>query len=126
MMARRNISELHGHIGQGEVKSPDKTPGRTRGTATIRDNNRDLVLEVLRRNQPISRVGIARKSGLQRSTISSIVDGLIAERWVREGAAVRTERGRRPTMLTLNHDLLLLVADIRPTAASLAVVDLNG
>lgn len=92
----------------------------------IRDNNRDLVLEVLRRNQPISRVDIARRSGLQRSTISSIVDGLIEERWVREGSVVKTERGRRPTMLTMNDDLLLLVGDIRPTKAILAVVDLNG
>jgi len=94
--------------------------------AQIRDGNRDLVLEVLRRNQPISRVDIARRSGLQRSTISSIVDGLIEERWIREGSVVKTERGRRPTMLTMNDDLLLLVADIRPTKAILAVVDLNG
>jgi predicted NBD/HSP70 family sugar kinase len=94
--------------------------------APIRDTNRDLVLEVLRRNQPISRVDIARKAGLQRSTVSSIVDGLIEERWVREGSVVKTERGRRPTMLTMNDDLLLLVADIRPTKAILAVVDLNG
>jgi predicted NBD/HSP70 family sugar kinase len=92
----------------------------------IRDNNRDLVLEVLRRNQPISRVEIARRSGLQRSTISSIVDGLIEEQWVREGVVVKTERGRRPTMLAMNEDLLLLVADIRPTKAILGVIDLNG
>ena len=94
--------------------------------APIRDGNRDLVLEVLRRNQPISRVDIARRSGLQRSTISSIVDGLIQEQWVREGSVVKTDRGRRPTMLTMNDDLLLLVADIRPTKAILAVVDLNA
>ena len=120
------VSELNEQEIRGGVPSKDRDPGRAQGVSPIRDGNRDLVLEILRRNQPISRVDIARKSGLQRSTVSSIVDGLIAERWVREGSAVRTERGRRPTMLTLNHDLLLLVADIRPTAASLAVVDLNG
>ncbi|MGA8087423.1 MAG: ROK family protein [Terracidiphilus sp.] len=108
------------------MNSKDGGPRRAQGGSPIRDNNRDLVLEVLRRNQPISRVEIARKSGLQRSTISSIVDGLIEERWVREGSVVKTERGRRPTMLTMNDDLLLLVGDIRPTKAILAVVDLNG
>jgi predicted NBD/HSP70 family sugar kinase len=108
------------------VKSKGNLPKRAQSAAPIRDSNRDLVLEVLRRNQPISRVGIARRSGLQRSTISSIVDGLIEERWVREGSVVKTERGRRPTMLTMNDDLLLLVADVRPTKAILAVVDLNG
>jgi predicted NBD/HSP70 family sugar kinase len=108
------------------LKSKKYAPKRAQAMSPIRDTNRDLVLELLRRNQPISRVDIARKSGLQRSTISSIVDGLIEERWAREGSVVKTERGRRPTMLTMNEDLLLLVADVRPTKAILAVVDLNG
>jgi len=95
-------------------------------TVPSRDNNRDLVLEVLRRNQPISRVAIARRSGLQRSTISSIVERLLDEGWVREGSVVKTARGRRPTMLSMNDDLVILVADVRPTRAILAIVDLNG
>jgi predicted NBD/HSP70 family sugar kinase len=108
------------------LNSKKYAPTRAQAMSPIRDTNRDLVLELLRRNQPISRVDIARKSGLQRSTISSIVDGLIEERWAREGSVIKTERGRRPTMLTMNEDLLLLVADVRPTKAILAVVDLNG
>lgn len=125
-MAPRNISETNGHIWRARAKSKDHAPRPAPAVAPIRDSNRDLVLELLRRNQPISRVDIARRSGLQRSTISSIVDGLIEEQWVREGSVVKTERGRRPTMLTMNDDLLLLVGDIRPTKAILAVVDLNG
>ena len=125
-MSLRNKSESDGHIGRARVKSNEHAPKRSQSMSPIRDGNRDLVLEVLRRNQPISRVDIARRSGLQRSTISSIVDGLIDERWVREGPVVKTDRGRRPTMLTMNEDLLLLVGDIRPTKAILAVVDLNG
>ena len=108
------------------MKAQGQTRKRIQGASTIRDGNRNLVLELLRRKQPISRVDIARRSGLQRSTISSIVDGLIEERWVSEGPVVKTERGRRPTMLTMNEDLLLLVGDIRPTKAILAVIDLNG
>lgn len=91
-----------------------------------RDINRDLILECIRSLQPISRVDLARHSGLQPSTVSSIVEQLKSERWVREGAAVKTARGRRPTQLSLNADLLMLVADVRPTQAVLAVVDLNG
>ena len=121
---RMKLSEGNGH--NGSVNGKGDAPKRTQVMSPIRDTNRDLVLEVLRRNQPISRVEIARRSGLQRSTISSIVDGLIEERWVREGSVVKTERGRRPTMLTMNDDLLLLVGDVRPTKAILAVVDLNG
>ena len=125
-MAPRNVSEVNGHRSKNGIRSNEWVRKRTPGMSPIRDSNRDLVLELLRRNQPISRVEIARRSGLQRSTVSSIVDGLIEEQWVREGSVVKTERGRRPTMLTTNEDLILLVVDIRPTKAILAVVDLNG
>ena len=96
------------------------------GNTAIRDKNRDLVLKMLRRHQPISRVAIANRSGLQRSTVSSIVEQLIAESWIREGSVVKTARGRRPTMLSMNEDLMILVADVRPSQAILAAVDLNG
>jgi transcriptional regulator of PTS gene len=91
-----------------------------------RDINHDVVLELIRARQPISRAELARLSGLQRSTVSNITDQLIAERWVCEGAVARLPRGRRPTMLVLNDDLVMLVADIRPRLSTVAVIDLNG
>ncbi len=91
-----------------------------------RDINRDIVLELLRRRQPIARVDLARLSGLQRSTVSLIVEQLLEERWIVEGATVRTARGRRPTMLSLNSNLVILTVDVRPSHAVCAVVDLNG
>lgn len=91
-----------------------------------RDVNRDVILEVIRANQPISRAELARLSGLQRSTVSLIVNQLIEERWVREGGTTHLPRGRRPTMVGLNDDLVMLVADIRPRRATVAIVDLNG
>lgn len=91
-----------------------------------RDINRDLVLELIRSMQPISRVDLARASGLQPSTISSIVEQLLRERWVCEGALVKTARGRRPTLLSLNDDLVILAADVRPGHAVIALLDLNG
>ena len=91
-----------------------------------RDINRDVILEVIRANQPISRAELARLSGLQRSTVSLIVNQLIEERWVRDGGTAHLPRGRRPTMVGLNDNLVMLVADIRPRLATVAVVDLNG
>ena len=91
-----------------------------------RDINRDLVLELIRSMQPISRVDLARASGLQPSTVSSIVEQLLGERWIREGAMVKTARGRRPTLLFLNDDLVILAADVHPTQAVVALLDLNG
>lgn len=92
----------------------------------VRDINRNLVLELIRTQQPISRAEIARVTGLHASTVSSIVDQLLDEKWVVTGAVSRQPRGRWPTMLFLNGDTLVLVADIRPDRAVIAVMNLNG
>jgi len=91
-----------------------------------RDINRDIVLEIVRSKQPVSRADLARASGLQPSTISAIVEQLISEKWVKEGAVVHRPRGRRPTLLSLNDELVILAADVRPHQAIVALLDLNG
>lgn len=93
---------------------------------SARDINRDIVLELIRSRQPVARADLSRLSGLQPSTVSAIVEQLIRERWITEGAVVRRPRGRRPTLLSLNDELVILVADLRPQQAIVAVVDLNG
>ena len=93
---------------------------------SARDINRDVVLEIIRSQQPVSRADLARASGLQPSTVSSIVEQLIAEKWVKEGAIERRPRGRHPTLLALNDGLVILTADIRPKQAIVALLDLNG
>lgn len=95
-------------------------------TELTRDINRDIVLERIRELQPISRVDLAGATGLQPSTVSSIAEQLLKERWIKEGAIIKTPRGRRPTMLSLNDDMAIIVADVRPARAVVAVIDLNG
>ncbi len=92
----------------------------------VRDFNRRIVLNLIRRRQPISRADLARVSGLQRSTISLIVEQLIEEHWVLEGATGRLPRGRRPTFLRLNDDRVIVGVDIRPTQITVALADVNG
>jgi predicted NBD/HSP70 family sugar kinase len=92
---------------------------------SARDINRDIVLEIIRSKQPLSRADLARSSGLQPSTVSQIVEQLVSEKWVSEGARARRSHGRPPTLLSLNDQLVILVADIRPTQAIVALVDLN-
>lgn len=91
-----------------------------------RDINRDIVLEIIRSRQPVARADLARASGLQPSTISAIVEQLIREKWVAEGAVVRRPRGRPSTLLSLNDSLVILTADVRPQQAIVALLDLNG
>ncbi len=95
-------------------------------TEVVRDINRRIVLNLIRTRHPISRADLARVSGLQRSTVSSIVEQLIEERWVLYGATGRLPRGRRPTFLRLNDERVIVGVDIRPTQTTVAVADANG
>jgi predicted NBD/HSP70 family sugar kinase len=102
--------------------------GRIRAASSevARDINRRIVLNLIRTRQPISRADLARASGLQRSTISLIVETLIGEDWVIEGPTGRLPRGRRPTFLRLNEERVIIGVDVRPTQTTLALADVNG
>ena len=93
---------------------------------TARDINRGVLLNLIRRRQPISRADLARVSGLQRSTVSLITEQLIREKWVVNGPVGRLPRGRRPTFLRLNDRRAIVVADLRPNQTTVAVADVNG
>src|ERR1035437_2860999 len=108
------------------IRHVDLTDVQLASSETARRINRDIVLELIRANQPISRAELSHQSGLQRSTVSQIVEQLIREKWVCEGAQAASMRGRRPTLLVLNEDLIVIAVDIHPGQATIATVDLNG
>src|SRR6266478_4517997 len=99
---------------------------QTASSEVVRDINRRIVLNLIRTRQPISRADLARASGMQRSTISLIVEELVEERWVLEGPTGRLPRGRRPTFLRLNDERVIIGVDIRPTQITVALADVNG
>ncbi len=92
----------------------------------VRDINKRIVLNLIRTRQPLSRADLARISGLQRSTISLIVEELLQDNWVLEGPTGRLPRGRRPTFLRLNDERVIIGVDIRPTQITVALADVNG
>lgn len=67
-----------------------------------RRHNRAQVLNRLRVQGSVSRASLAKQTGLTRSTISRIVDELIAENLIFEGASVSNGRGRPGILLSLN------------------------
>ena len=67
---------------------------------TIRDINRQIVLNYVREQGPISASDIARETNLQRSTISLIVNELRRFRLVEEVFG-ESSGGRPPALLTL-------------------------
>src|SRR5271163_1410790 len=91
-----------------------------------REINRNLIFNLVRAKQPISRADLARVSQLQRSTVSLIVEELLAERWIVEGSMGQLPRGRRPTFLHLNDERGVIALDIHPSQTTLAVADLGG
>jgi predicted NBD/HSP70 family sugar kinase len=96
-------------------------------TETVRDINSRIMLNLVRKHQPVSRADLMRFSGLQRSTVSAIAERLIADRWLREGAMGSLPRGRKPTFLHLNADRCAVIGvDVQPATTTLAVASMDA
>ena len=94
---------------------------------TIRDINRQIVLNYVREREPISRAEIARETNLQRSTISAIVEALTAEGLVEEIGEGESTGGRRPTLLRLRtKEAIAIGVAITPSCTTIASSDLAG
>jgi predicted NBD/HSP70 family sugar kinase len=93
----------------------------------MRAINRQIVLNYVRDQGPISRAEIARRTALQRSTISEIVDSLLVEGLIEEIGAGRSTGGRCPTLLALRASGAAAVGiDIGPARTTVAACDLAG
>jgi len=70
----------------------------------MRELNRSLVLDVLKRESPISRAAISKETRLAKPTVSAIVDELLSTGLVREigHGSTTTEGGRPPILLEFN------------------------
>lgn len=68
----------------------------------IRKLNTAILLDALRRYAPLSRAELAARSGLNRSTVSSIINNLIEEGFVQETDLQNAKVGRPGMLLVLN------------------------
>ena len=94
---------------------------------TVRDINSRIMLNLVRKHQPVSRADLMRYSGLQRSTVSAITERLISERWLKKGAFGDLPRGRKPTFLHLNAERCGIVGvDVQPAVTTLAVAGMDS
>src|SRR5215468_10869679 len=105
--------------------NPNNFQVATRGTS--REINRQIALNLVRAHQPISRADLARIMGLRRGAVSLIVNDLLAEGLIFEGATGEAHRGRKPTFLYIDSRQRCVVAvDIRATRTYVMVTDLLG
>jgi predicted NBD/HSP70 family sugar kinase len=95
--------------------------------ATSRDINSRIVLNLVRAHQPISRADLARLMSVSRGAVTLIVNDLLHQKLVFEGATGETERGRKPTFLYIDsRRRTVIAADIRASETFLMLADLLG
>ena len=99
--------------------------------ASLRRLNRRRVINALRKHGMVSRAEIARRTGLSRSTVSSLVaelqsDGLVVER-EEQGAAHGEQGGRPPILLSFDASAgAALGIDFGHSHLRVAVADLSS
>ena len=86
--------------------APVVIKGGTKGTdlQMMRESNRLLILNYVREHGPVARAEIARATGLSATTVSTIIDALLQEGFVHEGAMQRAvaSSGRRVVPVHFN------------------------
>jgi predicted NBD/HSP70 family sugar kinase len=93
---------------------------------TIRDINRQIVLNYVREKGPISRADIAKETDLQRSTISHIIRELTDFDLIREVYG-ESSGGRPPALLTLASSRSVAIGiDLGTVQTTVGCCDLTG
>jgi predicted NBD/HSP70 family sugar kinase len=95
--------------------------------STPREINRQILLNLVREHQPISRADLARRMAIGRGMITALVDELLGEEAIYEGATVDAPRGRKPKMLYVRtRDRLVVGVDVRFSRTYLMLGDFGG
>lgn len=96
--------------------------------STSREINRQIALTLIQTHQPVSRADLARLMNTNRASITFLINELLEENLVREGAQGSEKvRGRKPTFLYLNSQKhFALAVDIRASRTFLMITDALG
>jgi N-acetylglucosamine repressor len=105
--------------------NPSRFHVATRGTS--REINSQIVLNLVRAHQPISRADLARTMQVSRGAVTLIVADLLKRKLIFEGATGEAVRGRKPTFLYIDSRRRAVIgADIRASETFLMLADLLG
>lgn len=99
----------------------------TADLSLMRELNRALVLQLIRRKGRISRADIAKHTKLSRSTVSSIINDLIDDSLVTETGIGTSKGGRRPIILEFNYQANYVIGiDVSRNSVTAVITDLNA
>ena len=94
---------------------------------TPREINLQILLNLVREHEPISRAELARRMKIGRGMVTYLTAELIAQGALYEGDRVDSPRGRRPQMLYVRtHDRLVVAIDIRFSSTFIMLTDFSG
>ncbi len=97
------------------------------GKDFLRENNRKLALNVIHQHSPLSRTQIVNETGLNKVTISRVVNGLIKKGLVREGEPTASNGGRPQVMIRLVPDSRYAIGiDVGIYHVKAGICDLSG
>ncbi len=100
---------------------------RTITATEMRGINRSAILEIIRRESPISRTAIANRLDVSLPTVMRIIDELIGDDLVRPHGASEWSGGRRRSLVEFNADGQVVVGvDLGGTKLFGALADLGG
>lgn len=92
----------------------------------VRKLNKSIVFNYIKDHGPISRAEIAKQTSLNKATVSSLVEELIDENFVREIGAGKSSGGRRPVLLLFNGDAGSVIGvDLGVNYISILITNLN-
>ncbi|MBW3630296.1 MAG: ROK family protein [Gemmatimonadetes bacterium] len=95
--------------------------------STSREINRQIVLNLVREHQPVSRADLARRMNVARGMAGSLVRELLVEGSLVEGAVSDVPRGRKPVMLYVRtQDRLAVAIDVRFSRTYVMLTDFAG
>lgn len=95
--------------------------------ALVRELNLSSVLRLIHAQSPISRAQLAGITGLNKSTVSSLVDDLLSRNLILETGSNSGGAGRPATMLEMNSQVGLIVGvELGVDFVSVAVTDFLG
>jgi glucokinase-like ROK family protein len=100
---------------------------RTGDQALIREINLSIVLNQLWTNAPISRSQLAANTGLNKTTVSSLVHELMLKNFVREAGQCSSRAGRPAILIELNPDAGSMIGvEISPDFISTLLTNFQG
>src|ERR1044072_1954540 len=121
------LSKLRTNVRPHRMRKINTHDFKVATRTTSRDINRRIALNLIREHQPISRADLARRMNVTRGVVSVLVQELIVQGLIYEGATGEVTRGRKPTFLHIRtQDRLAVAVDVRFSKTYLMLSDFSG